>query len=164
MGLNDLAEGRFRRIEPGTAARRAEEERAADAVRGAMPAVRVQAGVGARRAEQERRECARPEHGLQLRAATGKPFTFPEGTPTSAGEALPILRTPVEGRQSSQPETATPALTAGKPDGASAQADRTAQVRQPENTSATATLSSPLSRFKALFGRRRQPLAPPVKN
>lgn len=165
MGLNDRAGGPFRKIEPGTAARRAEEEWA-DAVAGTMPVsrIRIQAGIGARRAEQERQEDACPEHGLHLRAATGKPFTFTEGPPTSAGEALPILRTPMEGRQSSQPDTATAALAAGKPDGASAQADRTAQVRQPENTSATAALSSPLSRFKAFFGRRRQPLASPGKN
>jgi hypothetical protein len=161
MGLNDFAEGPFRRIEPGSAARRAEEARAAEAEPRMRPALRIPAGAGARKAEQERRDGVQPQYGFQLRAATGKPFEFPRQRPAFAGEALPALRTPKESRPSSQPEPATPALAAGT-DGASTQSDRAPQVQQRVTTSVIAALGSPFSRLKAFFGRRRQtPARPP---
>lgn len=170
MGLNELAGGPFRRIEPGSAARRAEEARAAEADAATLGAatwgaearlpVPIRVGTGARKAEQERAEGVRPQHGFQLRAGSGKPFAFPEEAPATAGEALPVLRTPVERRRSSQPEPATPTLEVGKPDGASAQTDSAAHVQQPGRTSASTALTSTLFRLKALVRRRRPPVLP----
>jgi hypothetical protein len=78
-------ESQKQRIEPGDAARRAEQEpRPAQ-----MP--RIESGSAARDAERARETTiGRTVHGFTLSARVGKPFRFADGKPQTAGEAQPV--------------------------------------------------------------------------
>lgn len=71
-------------IEPGDSARKAEQEPRPVQLR------RIDGGTAAREAEQSREtSIGRTVHGFTLSARIGKPFRFEDGTPRTAGEAMP---------------------------------------------------------------------------
>lgn len=157
MGPKDFAGSRFRQIEPGSAARRAEEARTAEAGAGMGPTQWIWSGMGARKAEQERSESVRAERGLHLRAATARPFRFTDEPRSCPGEALPHLGTPLQDRPSSQPEPAVPDSAAGIPDAVPQRPLRAPQARQPGEIAVIAALGSSLSRLKSFL--RKTPVS-----
>jgi hypothetical protein len=79
------SESHKQRIEPGDAARRAEQEQ--------RPAQipRIEGGSAARDAERARETTiGRTVQGFTVSARVGKPFRFAEGEPQTAGEAQPV--------------------------------------------------------------------------
>jgi len=125
------------RIEPGSAARRAEQEKKAQ---GPLPTFRI--GSAAKSAEERARaeeapsEPFRSSVGVRMSIGTGQKFELPT-RPTGPGEALPV-----------NPAAQAPAPPVPQPPAASASV-------QPQPEPRAQGLSQLWGKFRGLFGRNK---------
>jgi hypothetical protein len=134
-------------IEPGTGARRAEQE--------TRPAQvpRIEGGTSAREAERGREtSIGRSVHGFTLSARVGKPFRFENGVPQAAGEARPEEQqvAPAEVKIKKTNQLNDEKIVHG----AAVQSEQA-----PDDSASTSFRASPGSLWRALFRRRTHPVS-----